>query len=142
MQTRNKLLVDTNVLFALADPDDIHRADALKFTEKDTSSVWLVPDVVLTEVTYLLHRFISQRAVINFLKAFPTSRMQIEPITMPDVKRASEIMEAYESARFDFVDCYILALAERLNVTQICTFDRRDFAIFAPTHCDFLELMP
>jgi predicted nucleic acid-binding protein len=142
MQTRNKLLVDSNVLFALADPDDTHRSAALKFAETDSSSVWLVPDVALTEVTQLLRRFISQKAVINFLKALPSSRMQIEPITMTDVRRAAEIMETYEAARFDFVDCCIMALAERLEVTQICTFDRRDFAIFKPTHCDYLELLP
>ena len=76
------------------------------------------------------------------LRAFPSSRMQLEPITMPDLRRASEIMEAYANARFDFVDCCIMALAERLTITQICTFDHRDFSIFKPTHCDFLELMP
>ena len=39
-------------------------------------------------------------------------------------------MEKYADARFDFVDCCIMALAERLAITQICTFDRRDFSIF------------
>jgi predicted nucleic acid-binding protein len=44
--------------------------------------------------------------------------------------------------RFDFVDCAILTLAERLDITQICTFDRRDFAAYKPTHCEYLELLP
>ena len=59
-----------------------------------------------------------------------------------DVKRAIDVMESYADARFDFVDCCIMALTERLNITRICTFDRRDFSIFRPKHCDFLELLP
>jgi hypothetical protein len=35
-----------------------------------------------------------------------------------------------------------MALSERLNITQIYTFDRRDFTVFRPKHCDYLELMP
>ena len=35
-----------------------------------------------------------------------------------------------------------MAIAERLNITRIATFDRRDFSIFQPSHCDYLELLP
>ncbi|MCD4684394.1 MAG: hypothetical protein K8S97_00470 [Anaerolineae bacterium] len=51
-------------------------------------------------------------------------------------------MAEYDTARFDFVDCCIMALTERLNITQVCTFDRRDFSIFRPIHCDYLDLLP
>ena len=51
-------------------------------------------------------------------------------------------MAKYADARFDFVDCCIMALVERLDITQICTFDRRDFGIFRPAHCEYLELLP
>jgi len=93
-------------------------------------------------VTHLLKKFIGHHAVISFLKVFPASDAQLEAITMPDLQRAYAIVQQYADARFDFVDCCIMALAERLNVTQICTFDHRDFSIFKSTHCDFLELLP
>jgi hypothetical protein len=51
-------------------------------------------------------------------------------------------MTQYADANLDFVDCCIMALSERLQVRQICTLDRRDFSIFRPTHCDYLELLP
>jgi hypothetical protein len=35
-----------------------------------------------------------------------------------------------------------MALSERLNITQVCTVDRRDFSMFRPLHCDYLELLP
>ena len=35
-----------------------------------------------------------------------------------------------------------MTIAERLGVTRIATFDRRDFSIFRPRHCDYLDLLP
>jgi predicted nucleic acid-binding protein len=51
-------------------------------------------------------------------------------------------MGQYWTARLDFVDCCLMAMAERLNITKVCTFDRRDFNIFDPKHCDALEFLP
>ena len=51
-------------------------------------------------------------------------------------------MERYKDAEFDFVDCCLMAIAERLNIEDICTFDRRDFAIFRPKHCENFTLLP
>lgn len=48
----------------------------------------------------------------------------------------------YGDVAFYIVDCCIMAIAERLGVTRIATFDRRDFSIFRPQHCDFFELLP
>ena len=67
---------------------------------------------------------------------------QLVPIVPEDVHTIHEITEMYASAEFDIVDCCIMALAERLQITRIATFDRRDFSIFRPRHCDFLELLP
>lgn len=63
-------------------------------------------------------------------------------ILSPDLERAAEIMEQYADADLDFVDCCIMALAERLNITEVCTLDQRDFSIFRPAHCDYLEILP
>ncbi len=52
------------------------------------------------------------------------------------------MLRAYPGAKLDFVDCCIMAMSERLNITRVCTFDRRDFSIFRPAHCDYLELLP
>ena len=40
------------------------------------------------------------------------------------------------------VGCCIMALAERLGITQIATFDRRDFNIDRPRYCESFELLP
>ena len=63
-------------------------------------------------------------------------------IELDDLNRVREIAIAYADAEFDIVDCCIMAIAERLNVTHIATFDRRDFSVFRPRHCEYLELLP
>jgi predicted nucleic acid-binding protein len=63
-------------------------------------------------------------------------------LTVADFIRAVALMDKYHDAELDFVDCCLTALAERLGITGICTFDRRDFSIIRPVHTDHFELLP
>jgi predicted nucleic acid-binding protein len=141
MMSRNSILTDTSFWVALGDVKDKYREQALQFARSNRQQR-VVPDVVLTEVTHLLNRHVSFHAVLVFLKAFSASDVQLESVTMQDVRRAAEIMEQYADAKLDFVDCCIMALAERLEIYQICTFDRRDFVIFRRPDGEALELLP
>lgn len=78
------ILVDSSFLYALYGTKDQKHRIALEFSEQLTASPQ-IPDVVLTEVTFLLHR-----------------------------------------------GGGIPAVAERLNICKILTFDRRDFSISRP----------
>jgi predicted nucleic acid-binding protein len=102
----------------------------------------LLPQVVLTEAVYLLKREQGVRGAINFLESFTDSDPDLQDIILDDLTRVKEVMQQYESAKLDFVDCCIMALSERLNITQVCTLDQRDFSIFRPKHCDYLEILP
>ena len=51
-------------------------------------------------------------------------------------------MRQYADTELDFVDTAIMAVSERLNITRIATFDRRDFSIYRPTHVEHYELLP
>jgi hypothetical protein len=44
--------------------------------------------------------------------------------------------------RLGFVDAFVIALAERLDVKQIATVDRRHFAAVRPRHTNVLTLLP
>lgn len=81
-------------------------------------------------------------AVIKCLDGLIAARIPLELILSNDLKRIRDITAKYSDARFDFVDTCVMALSERLNITKICTFDHRDFSIFRPTHCEYLELLP
>ncbi|MCY3864863.1 MAG: PIN domain-containing protein [Chloroflexi bacterium] len=134
-------IADSNFVYALYNANDIHHQDGMSFLSQNTE-VMLVPDVVLPEVSYLITRDIGHSGMQTFLEHFMQLDVQLEAVGMEDLARVRDIVSAYADARFDIVDCCIMAIAERLNVTRIATFDRRDFSIFQPRHCDFLELLP
>jgi predicted nucleic acid-binding protein len=48
----------------------------------------------------------------------------------------------YRDAELDFTDAAIMALAERYAITEIATFDRRDFALVTPAHAEHFTLLP
>ncbi len=135
------ILIDSSFLYALYNQGDTKHQIALSFALKNRGAT-LVPDVVLPEVCFLFERDFGHYAIIKFLGEFAGVGVPLQAIDIDDVRKAQAIMTKYPKAEFDFVDCCVMALAERLNITQICTFDRRDFALFKPTHCDFLELLP
>jgi predicted nucleic acid-binding protein len=59
-----------------------------------------------------------------------------------DMVQMQDIMEQYHDNEFDFVDTAIMSLAERLNIADIYTFDRRDFTVVRPRHRAYLRLLP
>jgi len=81
-------------------------------------------------------------AAARFFKTLQSVAFQIEPLTAADMARMSEIMVEYEDNAFDFVDISVMAVSERLVITDIYTFDRRDFTVFRPKHCPSLILFP
>jgi len=137
----SKILVDSSFLVALYDQD----SDAYPEVREIAKLYWgqfLVPQVALTEVLYLLKRETGVQGAIAFLKEFNQSQPDLQHVTVGDLKRVQEIMQQYASAKLDFVDCCVMALSERLNITLVCTLDQRDFSIFRPKHCDYLEILP
>ena len=135
------VIADSNLFYALYSAKDSLHRDAMSFVSQNIDSL-LVPDVVLPEVRYLLMRDFGHSGMQTFLEYFTQLDVQLEPIGMEDLERVREIVITYADAQFDIVDCCIMAIAERLNITRIATFDRRDFSIFRPRHCDYLELLP
>ena len=138
----SKILIDTSFLYALADPFDNQRTEALQVANSISPyDTLIVPDVVLTEVTYLIGRFVSFRAVLTFLDVVAISDMKVLPTVKADIQRAKEIMETHADTRLTFVHCCMMAMAERLNITRIFTFSHRDFEYVQPKHCERYELL-
>lgn len=137
----NKILFDTSFIVALNNAKDIHHAAATQFLASN-HDIYLLPEVTLTEAAFLLGKAGGLPAVMLFLNNLVVTEASLQSILLADLSRAREIMGTYRESRLDFVDCCLMALSERLNITHICTFDRRDFPIFRPQHCAYLELLP
>ena len=136
----NQILADSSFLIALFNKDDPLHERALAGINLEVDI--LAPQVTLVEVTYLISERAGVSASVRLLSNLLETQVPLLPLEVVDVIRAHDIMSNYADNRFDFVDCCIMALAERLNITKISTFDRRDFHVFRPAHCDYLELRP
>jgi predicted nucleic acid-binding protein len=102
----------------------------------------IVPAPVVYELFYMMTERVNYERAILSLELLRTAEFTIVPLTDEDMLRIIQIMRQYTSAAFDYTDAAMMALAERLRITQVYTFDQRDFLIFKPNHTAFLELLP
>ena len=133
-------LLDTGFLLAVIDADDSLHAACVAALESETNPI--LPDVVLPELAYLILRELGYPALTKFLRAVATGEMTQVQSAPPDLTRAAELLEKYADNKVDFVDCVIVAMAERLNLTRVLTVDRRHFTVFRPKHCEYFEIAP
>ncbi len=135
------VLADSSFIFALFNARDPYSREARAFAAAN-HDIMVVPDIVLPELGYLFRRDFGYAGVHVLLERINAYEVPFERLTRSDLARMLEIATTYSSAEFDIVDCCIMAIAERLDINRIATFDRRDFSIFRPDHCKFFELLP
>ena len=133
------LLVDTGVLYALADRRDDWHARVVNYLGGVEESL-VVPVTVIPEVAYLLHTRLSAAAEQAFVRSLVARELDIETLRDQDVTRTAAILERYPE--IGFVDASIVAMAERLKLLRIATTDRRDFGRVRARHVDAFELVP
>jgi predicted nucleic acid-binding protein len=102
----------------------------------------LLPEIILPEVCYLLATRIGSRAESAFVRAIVRGEFELELVEEEDVRRAADLMAAYESLPLGFVDAAITAMAERLESTALLTTDRRHFSVIRPRHARGFDLLP
>jgi uncharacterized protein len=134
-------LIDTNFLLAIALPKDVNHVKA-RAAMRELTTKRIIAAPVMPELFYLLTERISYARAIQAFELAQSGAFQIEVLTASDMQRMTEIMKEYHDLSFDYADAAIMALSERLNITEIYTFDRRDFSVFRPSHCEYLTLLP
>jgi hypothetical protein len=133
------LLVDTGILYALADASDAWHRKARTFLAASHDTL-LVPVTVVPEAAYLLHQCIGPAAERAFVQAIADRELAVEEIQPRDWRRVEELLGDY--AAIGLVDASIVALAERLRIAAVATTDRRHFSIVRPKHVERLTLVP
>ena len=141
MRKDRAALVDTGIVYALADKGDAWHSRAMESVGGFQGRL-IVPLSVIPEACYLLNAYLGPSAEIAFLDALLHREMSVEPVTTPDIARAAAILKRYTDANIGFVDASLVAVAERLGITTILTTDRRHFTLIIPAHCPALSLLP
>lgn len=133
------LLVDTGILYALADRSDAWHARAVALV-KNARQPLLAPVTVLPEVTHLLASRLGIHTEQAFVRALVDGEVSVESLRAADVARASEVLRHYGD--IGFVDATVVAIAERLKLEAIVTTDRRHFSRIRPAHVRAFTLLP
>jgi uncharacterized protein len=101
-----------------------------------------VPTLVVTEVAYLLATRLGWQAEVRFLGDLASGDLVLEPVHAADPVRMAELVARYRDLPLGTVDASVVAAAERLDVTEVATTDRRHFGIVQPAHAKAFELLP
>ncbi|MCA1727124.1 MAG: PIN domain-containing protein [Actinobacteria bacterium] len=135
------LIVDAGPLYAYVDRNDRSHHASLELLETDPGPL-LVPQLVVTEVAYLIAERIGTEAEARFLGDLAAGNLIAEPVMPGDWIRIAELVVEYLDLPLGTVDASVIALAERLDVTRIATLDRRHFSVVRPSHTSAFELLP
>jgi len=63
-------------------------------------------------------------------------------LTGEDYARAAELVIAYQSRPLGTTDATVIAVCERLGLTEVASLDRRHFTVVRPRHVKALTLLP
>ncbi len=135
------ILVDTGIIYALADRSDSWHVRARTFVETFKGAL-VIPSMVIPEACYLLQTHLSPLAETAFVKSIINRALRLEHVDEEDLSRAVELMDAYPDLKIGLVDASVVAVAERLNISAIMTTDRRHFSVIRPKNCAAFTLLP
>jgi uncharacterized protein len=132
------VIVDTGVLFALADRSDRnHGAATATFALPEPK---IVPEPVVVEADWLIRRYLGFAAELSFLRALSEGTLVVESPVPADRTRAAELVAT--DPELTYVDATVIAIAERMKEPRIATLDRERFAPVVGRRSGSLELIP
>ena len=100
-----------------------------------------MPELVITEVAYLLSTRIGVDAEVRFIGDLAAGNLIPEAVAAADWLRIAELVATYRDLPLGTVDASIVAAAERLKARNIATLDRRHFTVVRPATGAF-QLLP
>lgn len=103
---------------------------------------FVVPQLVVTEVTYLLETRLGPEAEVRFLGDLAAGSFLTEPALPSDWIRIAELVAEYRDLPLGTVDASVVATAERLGERTIATLDRRHFTVVRPRHAPGFAILP
>jgi predicted nucleic acid-binding protein len=138
------ILVDTGPLVAAALAGDINHVRCVElFTSVHLAGELLaVPSLVVTEACYLIAREAGPKVEAEFVRSLAAGDFSLVEVGPADLARAAELMDQYADLPLGVVDAAVVAMAERLRVTEVATLDRRHFTVVRPGHTSALTLLP
>lgn len=102
----------------------------------------LVPGTVAAEVGYLLARDGGPTVEAQFLTSMADATLWPIELTRDDYQRAAELVLRYQDLPLGTTDATVIAVCERLNLTEVARLDHRHLSLVRPRHIKALTLLP
>jgi uncharacterized protein len=135
------LLCDTGVLLAAGNVKDRAHEACIRLL-RDAEGPLLVPSPVMGEVGYLLQSRVGAQAEVIFLRSFGGDGFAVAELVDGDIPRMAELVGTYLDLPLGIVDAAVIAIAERLGLTEVATVDHRHFSVVRPRHVPAFTLLP
>lgn len=137
------ILFDTAPIVATAFRSEDHYAvctelfTGLRLAERQL----LLPATVAAEVGYLLDRLDGSQREAGFLAGVAEDAFELVDLTKADYARMAELVRQCADMHLGTTHASVIALAERLGITEIATLDRRHFTAVRPRHVEAFSLL-
>lgn len=135
------LICDTSGVLALYDASNAEHAATATVVEAETGA-FFVPVVLLAEIDYLLHDRLGADAARDFVRAIDQEEFTLVPLEKSDVRRCGQLLDQYRDLEIGFADAVLVAVAERLSVFRLLSFDHRHFRVIVPRNSTHFVLLP
>ena len=135
------LIIDAGPLYAAAATQDNDHSRCVELLTHAPRPL-LVPELVVTEVSYLLSDRIGPHAELAFAHAIAAGELIVEAVLDPEWERVAELMEQYLDLPLGIADASLIALAERHGQKQIASLDHRHLGVVRPRHVTSFTLLP
>lgn len=138
------IIVDTGPLVAAAIATDRHHVACVELFDQmyAENRELLIPAPVPTEVAYMLHRYGGSKIESAFLRSLRDGVFTVVPLTTSDWNRMADLVDIYSDLPLGAADASVIAVAERLGLTEVATLDQRHFRIVRPSHVTAFTLLP
>jgi predicted nucleic acid-binding protein len=121
------VMMDTGPWVALIDRSEERHEECVEWLRDFRGNIFS-SEAVLTEVLYLLNFSSRARsAAIDFVLG---GAIILVPPSLESLKRAKRLMEKYKDIPMDYADATLVSIAEDLSITEVVTFDVKDFSIY------------
>ena len=122
------LIVDTGVLVATADTNDIDHLACRHLLETDPGPL-VATAMIIAEAAYMIARQIGAEGELGLYTSIIDNALTIEPLTPVDWERIRTLVDRYSDLPLGGSDASLIAIAERLDNTRIATLDHRHFRV-------------
>jgi predicted nucleic acid-binding protein len=102
----------------------------------------LVPSTVLAETCFWLNEHGCPGLEADFLDSMADGTLTLVDLVTSDVERMAELVRQFASFPLGGTDASVVAVAERLGMREVATFDRRHFPAITPKGGGHLTLLP